>query len=251
MSFKVKLEIFEGPLDLLLYLVKKNHINIYDIPIAKIADEYMYYLELMRSLDLNIAGEFLVVAATLMQMKSRMLLPDLEEKGLDEVLEEEKQDLINQLIEYEKFKEIAEELRRKRLARESLFSRSQPPEVKKTEKEKYFEASIFDLLTAFSKVIKELPVELFYEAIKDEFTVEEKIHEILHLLLENEEIKLSILFDKAKNKMEIIVTFLAILELIRLKEIKVIQKQLFGEIEIIRNTDNIIPYGETKDKSRN
>jgi len=245
MSFKIKLDIFEGPLDLLLYLVKKEHINIYDIPIARITDEYMRYLELMRLLDLKIAGEFLVMASTLMQIKSKMLLPS-SEKEVQQEIEEEKQQLIEQLLEYERFKEIAEELRQRQLERQKSFVRPTPfnPEetAKAKEKEKYFEASLFDLLTAFKEVLKDIPVDLFYEAIKDEFTVEEKIHEILHLLLDEEIILLSFLFNKAKNKLEIIVTFLAILELIRLKEIKVVQERLFGEIKIIRNTNNITPY---------
>jgi segregation and condensation protein A len=243
MSFKIKLDIFEGPLDLLLYLVKKEHINIYDIPIARITDEYMRYLELMRLLDLRIAGEFLVMASTLMQMKSRMLLP-VSEQEVQKEIEEEKQQLIEQLLEYERFKEIAEELRQRQLERQKSFARpnSFKPEEMAKEKEKYFEASLFDLLTAFKEVLKDIPIELFYEAIKDEFTVEEKIHEILHLLLNEEIILLSFLFNKAKNKLEIIVTFLAILELIRLKEIKVIQERLFGEIKIIRNINNITPY---------
>jgi segregation and condensation protein A len=249
MSFKIKLDIFEGPLDLLLYLVKKEHINIYDIPIARITDEYMRYLELMRLLDLKIAGEFLVMASTLMQIKSRMLLP-VSEQEVQKEIEEEKQQLIEQLLEYERFKEIAEELRQRQLERQKSFVRPAPfkPEeaVKEKDKEKYFEASLFDLLTAFKEVLKDIPVDLFYEAIKDEFTVEEKIHEILHLLLDEEMILLSFLFKKAKNKLEIIVTFLAILELIRLKEIKVIQEKLFGEIKIIRNTNNIIPYAARK-----
>jgi len=247
MSFKIKLEIFEGPLDLLLYLVKKEHINIYDIPIAKIADEYMRYLELMRLLDLRIAGEFLVMASTLMQIKSRMLLPLEDNSQQRAEVEEQKQELIEQLLEYERFKQIAEELRLRQLERQKTFTRPRSSETEQmVQKEKYFEASLFDLLTAFSKVLKEVPVELFYEAIKDEFTVEEKIHEILHLLLKEEVVFLSFLFNKAKNKLEIIVTFLAILELIRLKEIRVIQKKLFGEIEIIRNSNNIVPYEKRK-----
>ncbi|MCM8791550.1 MAG: segregation/condensation protein A [Candidatus Omnitrophica bacterium] len=256
MSYKIKLEIFEGPFDLLLYLVKKEHINIYDIPIAKITDEYMRYLELMRLLDLKIAGEFLVMASTLLQIKSKMLLPaeEVSVNDEDEVrindIERQKQQLIEQLLEYERFKQIAEELRNRHLERQKTLTRSSSFELESKilhDKERYFEASLFDLLNAFSKVLKDTPLELFYEAIKDEFTVEDKIHEILHLLLDEEVILLSNLFSKAKNKLEIIVTFLAILELIRLKEIKAIQQKLFGEIEIIRNNNNIIPYVRRKD----
>lgn len=243
MSYKVKLEIFEGPLDLLLYLVKKDHLNIYDIPIASVTEQYLGYLELMRLLDLNIAGEFLVMASTLLAIKSKMLLP-AEELPAQEQPDDPRAELARQLLEYEKFKKIAEELRQKEQARGEVFLR---PEIKMKdtvagEKEVYFEASLFDLISAFSQALKEVPAELFYEVIKDEFTIEEKIHNILHLLLEQSAILLDELFNKASNKLEIIVTFLAILELIRLKEIIVRQKELFGAIEIVRNKENITPY---------
>jgi segregation and condensation protein A len=243
MSYKVKLEIFEGPLDLLLFLIKKDHLNIYDIPIAQVTEQYLKYLELMQLLDLNIAGEFLVMSATLMQIKSRMLLPQEEGEQIPEEEEDPRQELVRRLLEYEKFKELAEELRSKQLDQQEVFKRPKTQsqeEIK--ESEVYFEAGIFDLITAFSKALAEIPKELFYEVIKDEFTIEEKIHQILHLMLIQPYMRVSELFSQAKNKLEIIATFLAILELIRLKEIIIRQKELFGEIEISRNKENIIPY---------
>jgi len=249
MSYKIKLEIFEGPLDLLLYLVKKDHLNIYDIPIAKITEQYLEYLDLMQLLDLNIAGEFLVVAATLMQIKSKMLLPAEEQTGVEEEEADPRQELVKRLLEYEKFKEIAETLRQRETNQREVFKRPKTGIDKEalSEKEIYFEASIFDLINAFSQALKDVPKEVFYEVIKDEFTIDEKIHEILHLLLVSPSVRLSDLFNKAKNKMEIIVIFLAILELIRMKEIICRQRELFREIEISRNKENIIPY-ERRDK---
>ncbi len=242
MAYKIKLEIFEGPLDLLLYLVKKEHLNICDIPIAKVTDQYLAYLELMKLLDLNIAGEFLVMAATLMQIKSKMLLP-AEEGQVQEKEEDPRAELIRRLLEYEKFKEIAENLRQKELVQQEIFKRpkTESKEEIPAEKEVYFEASIFDLISAFSKALEEVPKEIFYEVFKDEFTIEEKVHQILHLLLEKPMVTLSELFLQAKNKIEVIVTFLAILELIRMKEIAAMQKGLFDEIEITRNKNNIVP----------
>jgi len=250
MSYKIKLEIFEGPLDLLLYLVKKDHLNIYDIPIAKITEQYLEYLNLMQLLDLNIAGEFLVVAATLMQIKSKMLLPAEESVGAEEEQEDPRQELVKRLLEYEKFKEIAETLRQRETNQREVFKRPKTGIDKEalSEKEVYFEASIFDLINAFSQALKDVPKEVFYEVIKDEFTIDEKIHEILHLLLVSASVRLSALFNKAKNKMEIIVIFLAILELIRMKEVICRQRELFREIEISRNKENIIPY-ERRDKT--
>jgi segregation and condensation protein A len=249
MSYKIKLQLFEGPLDLLLYLVKKDHLNIYDIPIAQVTGQYMKYLELMQVLDLNIAGEFLVMAATLTQIKSKMLLPAVEAPEVEE--EDPRDELIRQLLEYERFKEIAQELRQKEADQQDILKRPKGqdkgfPEVA-AEVPAYFEASIFDLITAFSTALQDLPKELFYEVIRDEFTIEDKIHQLLHLLLVVPSLRLSELFTKAKNKFEMIVTFLSILELIRLKEIVILQKEVFGEIEITRNKENIIPYGRTEE----
>ena len=243
MSYKVRLEIFEGPLDLLLYLVKKDHLNIYDIPIARITEQYLQYLELMQLLDLNIAGEFLVMAATLMQIKSQMLLPAEETEPAEPEEQDPRAELVRRLLEYEKFKEIAQDLRQRESNQQEVFKRPKLPEKEVVgESEVYFEASIFDLINAFTQALKDIPKDLFYEVIKDEFTIEEKIHSILHLLVVTPAVSISELFGKAKNKMEIIVIFLAILELMRLKEIIARQKGLFKEIEISRNKENIIPY---------
>ena len=242
MPYKIKLEIFEGPFDLLLYLIKKSELNIYDIPIATILEQYLQYLEFMRLLDLNIAGEFIVMAATLMQVKSKMLLPQ-ETNLLEEILEDEKDpraELVKRLLEYKQFKEAAEQLRLKERARQDIFKR--PRFLDEAEgQEPYFEASLFDLINAFSKAIKDVPKELFYEVIKDEFTVDGKVHDLLHLLMHKTKVKLSQLFAQARNKIEMIVTFLAVLELIRLKEVLVVQKSIFGDIEVLRNTENIQP----------
>ena len=243
MNYKIKLEVFEGPLDLLLYLVKKDHLNIYDIPIAKVTEQYLQYLNLMQMLDLNVAGEFLVMAATLMQIKSKMLLP-AEEGAPEEEQEDPREELVRRLLEYEKFKEIAEDLRQKETDQREVFKRPKLEVEKKPQEgqETYFEASIFDLINAFSQALKDVPREVFYEVVKDKFTMEEATHQILHLLLIKPEVKLSELFGRSKNKLEIIVTFLAVLELIKVKEIIARQSEMFQEIEIVRNKENIIPY---------
>jgi segregation and condensation protein A len=243
MSYKIKLELFEGPLDLLLYLVKKDHLNIYDIPITAITEQYLAYLDLMKCLDLSIAGDFLVMAATLMQIKSKMLLP-AEEGAVEEEESDPRDELVKQLLEYERFKEIAVELRKRETDQKDVFRRPKLDETELPESAPaYFEASIFDLITAFSKALEATPKEFFYSVIKDEFTIEDKIHQILHLLLVRSSVLLSELFSQAKGKLEIIVTFLAVLELIRLKEILCRQKEAFSEIEVVRNQNNIIPSG--------
>ena len=253
MNYKIHLEMFEGPLDLLLYLVKKDHLNIYDIPIAKVTQQYLEYINFMQLLDLDIVGDFLVMAATLMQIKSKMLLPATETPA-EEEQEDPRAELVKRLLEYEKFKQIAENLREKELSQQDVFKRQKteaPLDAQapaKEENDKYFEASIFDLISAFSQALKDIPKEVFYEVIKDQFTVEQKVHDILHLLLVETEVKLSTLFSKSKDKLEIIVIFLAILELAKMKEIVARQDAAFEDIIISRNKENIIPY-ERRDQA--
>ena len=229
---KIRLDIFEGPLDLLLYLIKKDHLNIYDIPITQVVDQYIQFLELMKLLDINIASEYMVMAANLISIKSNMLLRRQEEPEAPE--EDPREELVRRLLEYEKFKEAAEFLKNKEFERHKYFKRlSSDPEVTET----YIEASIFDLISAFKTALKEVPKDIFFEVVKDEFTVEDKIHDLLHILLVKEQIALDELFSSAKSKLEIVVTFLAILELIKLKEIVAVQQQLFGPILIARRAD--------------
>ncbi len=243
MSYKLKLDIFEGPLDLLLYLIKKNDIDICDIPIAEITEQYLEYIEMMKMLDLDVVGDFLVMAATLMQIKSRMLLPP--DPTVEQPPEDPREELIRRLQEYQMFKEVAEQLKNREAARQDLFPRridaEQVEELKEEAKEIYFEASLFDLISAFTKALRKVKEQTVYEVEKEEYTVDRKIHDILHLLLEQPQIILTQLFAKARSKLEIIVIFMAILELIRLKEIVVLQKRLFDEIIVVRNKENVIP----------
>lgn len=246
MTYKVKLEVFEGPLDLLLFLIKKEEVDIYDIPIAKITDQYLEYLELMQLLDLSIAGEFLVMAATLMHIKSKLLLPPDETEPENEEEQDPRAELVKRLLEYKKFKEAAAELSQKESHQKHFFARVGSgvniDELPAPEDEA-FEASLFDLITAFTKVLKDIPKDVFHQVIKDEFTVSEKIHDILHMLVDEKKVMFTDLFKAARNKFEIITTFLAILELIKIREISILQHAPFGEIEIVKSMENIKPSG--------
>ncbi|MDD5069133.1 MAG: segregation/condensation protein A [Candidatus Omnitrophica bacterium] len=227
---KIRLDIFEGPLDLLLYLIKKSHLNVYDIPITNVVDQYIQFLDLMKLLDINLASEYLVMAATLISIKSKMLLPRLEtEDGEEEV--DPRDELVQKLLEYEKFKDAADFLKEKERERLKYITRPQNTQMPK---EVYIEASIFDLISAFKSALKDVPREIFFEIIKDEYTVEEKIHSIVHMLLKGKKIALDELFAQARSKIEIVVTFLAILELIKLREIVAVQENLFDSIIIAR-----------------
>ena len=234
MGYKIRLDVFEGPLDLLLYLIKKEELNIYDIPITRITEQYLEYLGLMEMMDLDVAGDFLVMAATLMQIKSRMLLPP-DPEGVETEQEDPRAELVRRLLEYKAFKEAAEKLRDFEGKRSGLFTRlGVEPEIDGSDSP-FFEVSLFELISAFSKVLKGISKETFHQVIKDEFTVAEKVHEIFHRLVKEPKIYFSTLFKAAKNKIEVITTFLALLELIRLREVRIEQPSHFGEIEISRN----------------
>ena len=241
--YKVKLEAFEGPLDLLLFLIKKDQIDIYNIPIAKITEEYLKYLELMELLDLDIAGEFLVMAATLMYIKSKMLLPPDETKIDAEEEADPRAELVQRLLEYKAFKEVTEKMRDMEARQLDLFYPTPDRDGFDSEfkGERFFEASLFDLMSAFSAVLQKVPKESFLEVIKEQVTVERKIHDMLHLLVKREFLPLRQLFEEAKSKIEMIVIFLAVLELIKMRSVIAVQKELFGEIEIIRNPKAIAP----------
>ena len=242
---------FEGPLDLLIYLIRKNEVNIYDIPVAQITEQYMECIAAMKMLDLDGIGEFLVMAATLLQIKSRMLLPpDPREK---EDPQDPRMELVRRLEEYQRIKEAAEDLRLRAEKRSDLFPRRVDDEalteLKDDSKEVFFEANLFDLITALTVALQNKPEKGIYEVTREEHTVENKVHTILHLLVERSRIFLNELFENAADKMEVIVTFMAVLELCRVKEVVVVQKRLFSEIELVRNSDNIVvvqPPVETK-----
>ncbi len=249
MGYKVRLELFEGPLDLLLYLIKKEELEITDIPIAQITDQYLEYLEVMKLLDLEIAGEFMVMAAELMRIKSRMLLPPEEQLAEEEEEPDPRVELVRRLLEYQKFKEAAKQLAGLESLRKEVFTRPGVlPEEGGEGGEVYFETGIFDLIAAFSKVMERLPKKMLYEVTQDEFTVESKIHELLHRIVTESVIYFSKLFEKAKSRFEVVAIFLAVLELIRMQEIVVRQKAPFGEIEMMRNNDKINSPGG-KDQS--
>ena len=240
MNYKIHLEKFEGPLDLLLYLIKKNDIDICDIPIAVITDQYMEYIKMMKMLDLDVVGDFLVMAASLMQIKSKMLLPPDPLASVEVI--DPRQELVDRLKEYEQFKLIAAGLKSKELYRQDLFGRlvdeEKLNEMKEDAQEVFFEPTLFDLISALSEALKHVPDKKDYQVSMEEYTVEGKIHELLHLLIETPRLSIMDLFRRSTNKEEAVCTFAAILELTRLKEIVIAQRRPFEDIEIARNTTN-------------
>jgi segregation and condensation protein A len=231
-DYKVKLEVFEGPLDLLLYLIKRDEIDIYDISLERITRQYLEYLQAFKELKIDIAGEFVVMAANLIYLKSRSLLP-LDQQPPEEDAEEDdpRWDLIRQLIEYKKFKEAAEQLHTRAVQQEKIFTRDGGPIVEAPLR--LAEVGIFQLIHAFQNVIKRVEArENLGEIFGERFTVSEKIDIILQRVANGTSLRFSDLFSDIAVRVEVVVTFLALLELIRLKQVRVIQRDLFGEIEI-------------------
>ncbi|NLG34723.1 MAG: segregation/condensation protein A [Lentisphaerae bacterium] len=232
-EYKVDVEVFEGPLDLLLYLIRKDELEICDIEINRITSQYVEYLGLMRMLDLTLAGEFIVMAATLMMIKSRMLLPVEERPELEDEEEDPRWDLVRQLLEYKKFKDAARHLDALAETRANRFARGGDlPKIEPEPGVGLDEVSLFDLIAALNEALKRVREIEFDTIVDDPFTVSDKIEEVLRRTRAGERFTLSELFGQAVTRNEISCAFLAVLELIRLRQIRIRQAVEFGEIEI-------------------
>ena len=236
-EYKVKFEVFEGPLDLLLYLIKKEEVDIYEVNLTQLATQFIAYIETMRLLDLELAGEFLVMAATLMYIKSRELLPvdqQVQVEGEDEG-EDPRWELIRQLVEYKKFKDAAAQLAVLEARQENVFPRVPGKLEFEPETPRGAEASLFDLLNAVNTVLQRFGQRSDQRDIfEDKWTVSEKIEQLMRVVGERGSLRFSDLFASVTSRSEVVVTFLALLELIRLKQLIAIQPEAFGEIEIRR-----------------
>lgn len=238
-DYRVHFEVFEGPLDLLLHLVKKQEVDIYQVNLTQIANEFIEYLNQMQNLDLEVAGEFVVMAATLIYIKSRELLPKDQQVAVaeDEAPEDDpRYELIRRLVEYKKFKDAAAQLQLKETEQENVFARRPGRlELEETPQGPRSPASLFDLINAVSTILKRYGSrDDVREIHADPWTVSEKIEEIRTRILAKDGLKFSELFGAAMNRIEVVCTFLALLELIRMKQIVCMQSEVFGEIDIQR-----------------
>ena len=233
---KVQLDVFEGPLDLLLYLVRKEEVDIYEVNLTKIATQFIQYIETMRQLDLDIAGEFLVMAATLMYIKSRELLPVDQQaivEGEDEDETDPRWELIRQLVEYKKFKDAAGKLQERELIQENVFRRLPARLQFEAPPGRRPEVSLFDLINAVSSILQRFAERTeTRDVFEDKWTVSEKIEFLTGVLQARTSVKFSELFASATSRLEVVVTFLALLELIRLRHLDVWQPEPFSEIVI-------------------
>src|SRR2546421_1928097 len=237
-EYKVKFEVFEGPLDLLLYLIKKEEVDIYEVNLTRLATQFIEYIDTMRLLDLEIAGEFLVMASTLMYIKSRELLPveqQVQVEGEDDG-EDPRWELIRQLVEYKKFKDAAASLQILEARQEDVFPRVPGKlEFASEAAAPRPDVSIFDLVNAVNSVLKRFNKrEDLRDIFEDKWSVSEKIEHLMRILSERLRMKFSELFEGVTSRSEVVVTFLALLELIRLKQLTVVQHEPFGEIEVCR-----------------
>ncbi len=233
MDYEIKLDQFQGPLDLLLFLIRKNKIDIYDIPIALITEQYLKYLEIIRSLNLDEAGEYLVLAATLLHIKSRMLLPVPEEET-EEGEDDPRQELVKQLLEYQVFKDAASALETRPVLERDVFKRgSHEGDVEvNPDEETLIEVGIFDLVEAFQKVIAISGKSELMEIDLEKISLADRINEIMDTLTQNRSLTFTELLGESSNKRQVIYTFLAILELIKLRMIKAFQNESSGVIRI-------------------
>jgi len=232
-NFHFKLPVFEGPLDLLLHLIKESKVDIYDIPIVEITRQYIEYLELMKYLNLEIAGEFLVMAATLIHIKSKMLLPPDEEEK-QEAAEDPRAELVQRLLEYQSYRESSVFLRERESVWKNIFQRSAPDKDNfEFEAERLlFEADVFDLITAFKKLLEKAPPQVL-EITRETLTVADRINLIMERIEKEDGIRFESLFEEGSSRVTLIVTFLALLEVVRLGLVKIYQEKAFGVIWII------------------
>ena len=237
-DFKIQFKVFEGPMDLLLFLVRKQEVDIYEVNMTELATQFLEYVEMMKRLDLELAGEFIVMASTLMYIKSRELLPvdqQVEVEDEDEI-EDPRWELIRKLVEYKRFKDITGDLQKLEFEQEKVYTRC-PGSIPldPLPMENRLEASIFDLIGAVDEVLQRYNHReaARREIVDDQWSVSERIVVIRHRLGKEGRLKFSELFEGSGSRGEVVATFLALLELIRLKHLLASQGEAFGEIEIV------------------
>jgi segregation and condensation protein A len=225
-DLKIVMGEFDGPLDLLLHLIRQEQINIYDIPVARIADEYLRYLQLMQELDIAVAGDFLVMAATLIELKTRMLLPR-DPFAAEEEEEDPRKDLVDQLLEYQKYKAAAQMLWSRATVERAVFKRA---EIETDKNNPEVAVGLFDLLKVFQEILARHKEEVLMEIEREEISMADMLERLRNMVMSAGELNLRVFFERARSRRELVVAFLSVLELVRTTEIQLIQKETFGDI---------------------
>ena len=225
-DLKILLGEFEGPLDLLLHLIRQEHVSIYDIPVARITDEYLRYLRVMQELDIAVAGDFLVMAATLIELKTKMLLPRDPQAAAEEE-EDPRADLVNQLLEYQKYKAAAEMLWSRATVEQAVFKRA---ELETDKNNPEVSVGLFDLLKVFQDILARHKEEKLLEIEREEVTMAEMLERLRNMVMSSGELNLRLFFERAGSRRELVLAFLSVLELVRTTEVRLFQRETFGDI---------------------
>lgn len=227
-ELRIRIGDFAGPLDLLLYLIRQEQANIFDIPIARITDEYLHFIRLMKSLDIAVAADFLVMASTLIEIKSKMLLPrDPNAEALADEIEDPRQELVDRLLEYEKFKSAAQMLYEKTTLEQAIFARGK---IESDDESAEIDATVFDLLAVFQKMVARHAEELKMEIHREEISLADMIKDLKRRIFEAGELSLLTFFAEMHSKRELVTAFIAVLEIVRTETVKLIQKKTFGDV---------------------
>ena len=225
-DLKILLGEFEGPLDLLLHLIRQEHVSIYDIPVARITDEYLRYVRVMQELDIAVAGDFLVMAATLIELKTKMLLPRDPSAPHDEE-EDPRAGLVNQLLEYQKYKAAAEMLWSRATIEQAVFKRA---ELETDKNNPEVAVGLFDLLKVFQDILARHKEEKLLEIEREEISMAEMLERLRNMVMSSGELNLRLFFERSRSRRELVLAFLSVLELVRTTEVKLFQRETFGDI---------------------
>jgi segregation and condensation protein A len=225
-DLKIVMGEFEGPLDLLLHLIRQEQVSIYDIPVARITDEYLRYLQHMQNLDMAVAGDFLVMAATLIELKTRMLLPRDPFAAAEEEADP-RNELVDQLLEYQKYKAAAQMLWSRATVERAVFKRA---ELETDKNNPEVVVGVFDLLKVFQEILARHKDEVLLEIEREETSMAEMIERLRNMVMSSGELNLRVFFERARSRRELVLAFLSVLELVRTTEIKLFQRETFGEI---------------------
>lgn len=241
-DLKIKLGDFAGPLDLLLFLIKQEQANIFDIPIARITQKYLEYVRLMKKLDIAVAADFLVMAATLIEIKSKMLLPRDPTLTEEEEFEDPRKELVDRLLEYEKFKSAAGMLYERSTIEQAIFTRGP---IESDDNNAEVNATVFDILTVFQKIVARHVDEIKMEIEREEISLSDMIKTLRDLIFAEGEINLLVFFEEMRSKRELVTAFVAVLEIVRTGAVKLIQRKTFGDIVLRHSGSDATPDGAT------
>ncbi|MBI4126047.1 MAG: segregation/condensation protein A [Deltaproteobacteria bacterium] len=237
-EYRVNLEVFEGPLDLLLYLIRKNDLDVYDIPITFILEEYMRYLDTLKELDIDVAGEFLLMAADLMHIKSRLLLPQDEVASAEEEEGDPRAELVRRLLEYQRYREAAAELNRRTILGRDVFVPLAPERLPERT-DGPIEGTVYDLIEAFGRVLARIPADRFHAVAVDRVSVNDRILALVDRIPKGATIRIDDLLVEPITRYEVVITFLALLEMCRLKMVSLYQVERCGEMYITGCLDHV------------